>query len=387
MIMAFNVLIILSAIAAAVPVVFSIWNMRLLKYSSGPVATDPVNDKLPTVSILIPARNEAHRIGAALESIAAQSNSILETIVLDDGSSDGTKSVIQGFEKSIHGLRVVDGQELPAGWCGKNFACWQLANQARGDLLVYLDADVQLKPGAIAFLQNFALNNPQTDLASGIPLQIMGTFWESILIPQIHFVLLGFLPMAAMRRTLDPGFAAACGQLLIVRRDAYFETGGHSAIASRIHDGLQLARHFRKSGFATDLFDATPLASCRMYDNARDVFHGLAKNATEGMADWKAIFPMSYLLIFGQVLPVFLLGWACLAPSGFSPAHKLSAALVTLLAFFPRIFISRRFHLGLPAGFLQPLSAATLIGIQWYARLKALFSKSTSWKGRSYPVS
>lgn len=385
--MAFNVLIILSAIAAAVPVIFSIWNMRLLKSSAPPVATDPVNEKLPTVSILIPARNEAHRIGAALESIAAQSELILETIVLDDGSSDGTKSVIQGFEKCIPGLRIIDGQDLPAGWCGKNFACWQLANQATGDLLIYMDADVQLKPGAIAYLRDYAFKNPQTGLASGIPLQVMGTFWEALLIPQIHFVLLGYLPMAAMRRTLDPGFAAACGQLLMVRRDAYFETGGHSSIASRIHDGLQLARHFRKTGFATDLFDATPLASCRMYDNARDVFHGLAKNATEGMADWKAIFPMSYLLIFGQVLPVILLGWACLDPAGFSVAQKLSVIFIAILGFFPRIFISRRFHLGLMAGLLQPLSAATLIGIQWYARLKALFSKSTSWKGRRYPVS
>ena len=385
--MAFNVLLILSAIAAAVPVIFSIWNMRLLKSPSIPVATDLVKENLPTVSILIPARNEENRIGAALESIAAESESILETIVLDDGSSDGTKSVIQGFEKRIRGLRIIDGQELPAGWCGKNFACWQLAKQASGELLIYMDADVQLKPGAIAYLQKFTLNNSQIGLASGIPLQVMGTFWESLLIPQIHFVLLGYLPMVAMRRTLDPGFAAACGQLLIVRRDAYFETGGHSSIASRIHDGLQLARHFRKSGFATDLFDATPLASCRMYDNARDVFHGLAKNATEGMADWKAIFPMSYLLIFGQVLPVILLGWACLDSASFSLAQKISVVVVTILGFFPRIFISRRFHLGMLAGLLQPLSAATLIGIQWYARLKAFFSKSTSWKGRSYPVS
>lgn len=385
--MAFNVLLILSAIAAAVPVIFSIWNMRLLKSPSIPVATDLVKENLPTVSILIPARNEENRIGAALESIAAESESILETIVLDDGSSDGTKSVIQGFEKRIRGLRIIDGQELPAGWCGKNFACWQLAKQASGELLIYMDADVQLKPGAIAYLQKFTLNNSQIGLASGIPLQVMGTFWESLLIPQIHFVLLGYLPMVAMRRTLDPGFAAACGQLLIVRRDAYFETGGHSSIASRIHDGLQLARHFRKSGFATDLFDATPLASCRMYDNARDVFHGLAKNATEGMADWKAIFPMSYLLIFGQVLPVILLGWAGLDSASFSLAQKISVVVVTILGFFPRIFISRRFHLGMLAGLLQPLSAATLIGIQWYARLKAFFSKSTSWKGRSYPVS
>ncbi len=374
-----------------VPLVMTLWNQSLLVDIT--IAGDPTDGieangsgtsgEVPSVSVLIPARNEEKRIGEALGSLVGQGSRLLEVIVLDDHSTDETVRVVESWRDKIPGLRVIPGKDLPPGWCGKNFALQQLADDASGDLLLFVDADVRLQPGAVEAICGFMQRHPGVMLSSGIPRQILGTFWERLLIPQIHFILMAYLPMASMRRTLDPGFAAACGQLLVVRKQAYRESNGHAAIANRIHDGLQLARDFRRKGFATDLFDATGLAVCRMYDNGPDVFHGLAKNATEGMADWKAIFPMSALLLFGQILPVIILIAMMLLPDvrGLDLTLASAAAIISLL---PRLIICRRFRLGCAFAFLQPVAALVLLAIQWHARINASRGIPAVWRGRQY---
>ena len=153
---------------------------------------------------------------------------------------------------------------MPAGWCGKQHACHVLAQRARHPLLVFIDADVRLAPDALARMAGF-MEHSDVALASGVPFQELGTFSERLLIPLIHFILLGFLPMHLMRRTRLPALSAGCGQLFIARRDGYEQCGGHARLRDSLHDGIKLPRIFRRAGFATALFDATDLASCRMY--------------------------------------------------------------------------------------------------------------------------
>ena len=158
-------------------------------------------------------------------------------------------------------------------------------------------------------------------LASGVPRQELGTLSERLLIPLIHFILLGFLPMRAMRRTRWPSMSAGCGQLFIARRDAYEQCGGHAMLRDSLHDGIKLPRVFRQAGLATDLFDATNLATCRMYHTNADTWRGLGKNATEGLAAPGTILPMTALLLGGQVLPFVLLAFApSLSSSGLALA-------------------------------------------------------------------
>ena len=145
------------------------------------------------------------------------------------------------------------------------------------------------------------------DLASGIPHQETVSLLEKLLIPLIHFILLGFLPIRRMRRSRLPSFAAGCGQLFIARAHAYHRCGGHAVIRDTLHDGLKLPRAFRVAGLKTDLFDATDLATCRMYRTAGEVWFGLAKNAGEALAAPAMIGPMTAVLLGGQVLPVILL--------------------------------------------------------------------------------
>jgi hypothetical protein len=118
-------------------------------------------------------------------------------------------------------------------------------------------------------------------LASGVPCQLTHTLGEHLIVPLIHFFLGGLLPFHRMRASTHPAYGTGCGQLFIARREAYEAAGGHAAIRTTLHDGLQLPRAFRAAGYMTDLFDATPVATCRMYTGFSEVWHGFAKNATE----------------------------------------------------------------------------------------------------------
>ena len=230
-------------------------------------------------------------------------------VVLDDHSDDGTADVVRGLAARDPRVRLATGPPLPPGWCGKQHACALLGREARHSLLLFLDADVRLTPSGLSQMVAFQRSS-NADLVSGIPFQETGTWLERLLIPLIHFILLGFLPLGKMRASRDPAFAAGCGQLFLARRAGYEQVGGHAAVRTSLHDGLTLPRAFRQAGLATDLCDATGVASCRMYRSAREVWFGLAKNATEGLASPRLIGPATLLLLGGQVLPLVLLAVA-----------------------------------------------------------------------------
>ncbi len=271
-----------------------------------PARRRPRTAPLPPISVLIPARNEERSIRAAVESVLASTGVDFELIVLDDASTDRTAEIVTELIPDSSGrLRLAHAPPLPPGWNGKQHACWSLAHLARYDTLCFIDADVRLAPDALARMSAFSTAGP-AKLVSGFPRQITDTWLEWLLLPLIHFVLLGFLPVSAMRKGTDPSFAAGCGQFLMVDRPAYFAAGGHAAIRETMHDGLRLPRLFRQHGFRTDLADLTHLADCRMYTDAAEVWQGLAKNATEGIAAPARILPISILSSLGEVAPFLL---------------------------------------------------------------------------------
>jgi hypothetical protein len=277
---------ILVFILASLPLLLGLVNLR--RYRTPAAASGR-----PSVSVLIPARNEAANIADAVAAVLANTGVDLELLVLDDGSTDATPEILRAIADPR--LRVLQGAGLPAGWCGKQHACARLADQARHDLLVFVDADVRLAPDALSRMAGF-MERSDMSLASGFPRQITRTWSEILLLPLIHFLLLGYLPIAQMDRSASPGLGAGCGQLFIARRAGYDRAGGHAAIRASLHDGLTLPRAFRRAGLMTGLFDASRLATCRMYSNAAQVWEGLTKNATEGMAKWRALPVWSVIL-------------------------------------------------------------------------------------------
>ena len=321
------------------------------------------------ISVLIPARDEAAGIQAAVESVLASTGVELEVVVMDDASTDGMGAIVSAMSSRDPRVRLERAPALPARWNGKQHACWALAATAKYDVMCFVDADVRLEPEALARMAGFLEGN---GLVSGFPRQATGTWMEWMLLPLIHFVLLGFLPLNRMRAGTDPAFAAGCGQFLMVRREAYFASGGHAAIRETMHDGLLLPRLFRAHGFRTDLADLTALATCRMYTSAAQVWSGLAKNATEGIADPIRIWPISLILLLGQVLPFLLVFWSRWALLGMAAA------------WLPRVLGVGRFRQDWRGALLHPFGIMLLLAVQWYALGRKWMGGSVSWKARAY---
>jgi len=331
-----------------------------------------------TASVLIPARNEEAKIEAAVRSVLQSKEFDFEVIVLDDGSTDRTAGIVEEIARTDPRVRLETAEPLPAGWCGKNFACQQLAALARHPLLVFMDADVRVsRPDSLARLSQF-VEECGAALVSGVPREETRGLMEKLVIPLIHFVLLGFLPLKRMRAGTDPRFAAACGQILAVRRESYEEAGGHAAIADRIHDAVALTRTFRAHGLTTDLFDATDSFHCRMYRRASEVWNGFAKNAHEGLGSPRIIIPATLLLVVGQVLPLGLLAFAE------STSAIVLASVATGAAFLPRFIAVARFRQSLLSALLHPFGICALVAIQWSAFFRSIRRRPAVWKGRSY---
>lgn len=371
-----SILAAISALCALLPALVFLRNLPL--FTAPPLAP---SDRRPAVSVLIPARDEETTIAAAMECALASHGVDVEVVVLDDGSRDRTAEIVAAFAARDPRVRLETGAPLAAGWCGKQHACAALARHARFPLLLFMDADVRLAPDGLARSVSF-LEASGAGLVSGFPYQETGTFLEKLLLPLIHFVLLGFLPMARMRRSAHPAYGAGCGQLFLARRDAYEQSGGHRAIHSAIHDGLALPRAFRQAGIMTDLFDATEIATCRMYHNAGEVWRGLRKNAVEALAAPAKILPVTVLLLAGQVLPPLLL---LLALAGAAPLSTLWATVPgTLALYVPRLLAVRRFRQPLASALLHPLGILVFLAIQWAALTRHVFGRSEVWKGRMY---
>jgi hypothetical protein len=379
-----STVIVLALCCAMLPALLWVWNVFLYREPQPGGCGESGQCVLPdAVSVLIPARNEERDIAAALTSVLASRGIAIEVIVFDDGSTDRTAEIVRGFAQQDDRVRLQSSPPLPGGWNGKQHACYTLAAAARSEILCFLDADVRLEPEALGYMSAFLLRSG-SDLVSGFPRQETETLLEWLLLPLIHFVLLSYLPLAGMRSLAAPSFAAGCGQFLMVRRDAYRKSGGHAEIRTTMHDGILLPQLFRRHGLRTDIADLTHLATCRMYHNASEVWRGLAKNATEGMAAPARIVPFTILLFCGQVLPLLLALSLALTPASYGV--DASAFILSALAasYVPRLVSVWKYRQPLVSALLHPVGITLLLIIQWYALLRKLARHQVTWKERAY---
>ena len=339
--------------------------------------------ELPAVSVLIPARDEEGSIRAAVESVLASEGVTLEVVVMDDASADATAAIVAEIATRDGRVRLEQAPALPRGWNGKQHACWALAHTASYERMCFMDADVRLEPRALVRMLGFQEESGAA-LVSGFPRQVTGTTLEWLLLPLIHFVLLGFLPLPGMRRTTNPGYAAGCGQFLLVRKKEYFASGGHAEIRETMHDGLRLPKLLREHGLTSDLADLTRLVRCRMYRSAGQVWSGLAKNATEGMAAPVRIVPISVVLMLGQVLPFVLLFGLLVAHRPIAAYEAVFLFVAVWAAWLPRMLAAFRYQQKLRSAWLHPVGIAVLLVLQWYALLRKVMGGAVSWKARSY---
>jgi len=330
----------------------------------------------PVVSVIVPVRNEEASLAICLESLVAQTGIAFEIIVVDDHSTDRTREIADSFANAHpHLVHVIEAGPLPAGWTGKNNAIVNGVREARGEWLLFTDADTVHRPHSLMWAFAEAKRN-EADLLSYSPGQIAVTFWEKAVLPVVFAELAREYPPS---KVSDPGspVAAANGQYILIQRKAYEAVGGHAAIADEILEDVALARAVKRAGFEIRFRYADDAARTRMYRNFRQLREGWTKNLA-------LLFPNPGWLAVKTLL-WWILPWsALLLVLGHVAGHRWWNALfiATILYNTTRL---RRANFDwtmefLGAAFGMPMFAYLLL------RSKHAHAKgNVSWKGRTYP--
>lgn len=268
--------------------------MRILVRPAPEVPQPP-----PSVSVLIPAKDEASQIEKCIRSVLAQDYPHFNIIVIDDRSTDGTGEILDRMAAADARLKIVHLQEgsLPPGWGGKSFALHSGLEQARGDWLLFVDADVLLEPDVMQATIAWAIAR-KFDLISLLPTFVSGTFAEGLLQPLAGAATSAMFVIALTNSNEWPKTAFANGQYLMVRRDAYEAVGGHEAIRGTLSEDVAIARKLKIAGFRPRLGWGDSWATVRMYVGLNAIFRGWSRNFYVGSLGkpWRILALMAFLL-------------------------------------------------------------------------------------------
>ncbi|MCW2276850.1 glycosyltransferase [Heliophilum fasciatum] len=333
----------------------------------------------PSLSILIPAREEEGNIGECLRALLADPDPSLEVIVLDDHSRDQTAAIVAAIANEGPRVRLIASSPLPPGWLGKSYGCHQLAQQAQGTWWLFLDADVRLQPDAIQQIKA-AVHNLDRGLFSGIPFQETGSWLEKLVVPMMAFLIACHLPLHLVRTSPDPKFTAAHGAFLLIHRDTYKACGGHQAFRGHLLDDMQMARAVKKAGHPLFFRAIHHWVHMRMYHNAREVWNGFKKNLYPGL-DRNPLILGGMLSLYSllYLLPPLVLAASWLQPSWFLPS--LTAYLLGVAI---KITVDR--CNGQPSwlGLFLPASILFTILIALASWRVTVTGHGYRWKGRTY---
>jgi len=334
----------------------------------------------PPVSILIPARNEAHNIGQTIQALLAQEYPSFELLVLDDHSTDATAHMATTAAKGDPRFRLITGAPLPVDWSGKNWACHQLAQQAHHATLLFTDADVQWRPQALAALIAMQ-QSTHADLLSVWPTQITQTWAERLVVPLMTFAVLAYLPVNFAHHSPYPLAAAANGQCMLFQRRAYQACGGHAAVHNRVLDDVLLAQRVKASGLQLRMADGAGLIACRMYHNWQETYPGYAKSILAGHGSSPLLLLLSTLFHLTLFVGPWL--WLILASvdslSAGWPWWPLALGLVGILVRGMTAYSARQ---RIRDSLWMPFSVLLMTGIALQALWWHWHDGGPQWKGR-----
>ncbi len=333
----------------------------------------------PPVSVIIPARDEQKNIGCCLESILCQDYSDFEVIVLDDGSSDRTPEIVAELAARDKRLRLMSGRPLPKDWAGKPHACYQAAQEARGDWLLFVDADTAAAPDMLRRVVAEAIRQ-RAALLSGFPRQIT-PFGQKTAIPLMYFFILSWAPLWWLARGSKPKATFAIGQFLLFDAKFYWSMDGHAVVKSRIIEDVWLGAEVVRRGGRQVAVDLSPVFATRMYDTMGGMWEGLVK--------WTysvAVFSLPALvgiMTLGAV--VFLVPFYSLwqAVTSASPVLPLTLFQVAVI-FFMRCLADSRFGESVVATILHPIGLVIWLAAATWGMVRALTGTGVSWKKRVY---
>jgi chlorobactene glucosyltransferase len=248
----------------------------------------------PLVSVLVPARNEEHNIQKCLRSLFVQDYPRLEILVWDDCSTDRTREILTAIQDER--FRWTKGTPPPPGWLGKSWACYNLAQKARGEILIFTDADTWHEPSSLSRLVE-VMYHEHLDALSGVAREVTVTWGEKLTVPFMVWSVAALYPhLLSFFFPRSRALAVGNGQLMAFRRSTYWAIDGHQGVRGKVIEDMELARTLRLRGYRYRFYNLTDLLSCRMYHNFREAFQGMVK---------------SYFWVFGGniIFSSFVWGW------------------------------------------------------------------------------
>jgi chlorobactene glucosyltransferase len=348
-----------------------------------PLLDAPPDPPLPSLSIIVPARNEERSIENCVRSLLAQKWVAFEVIVVDDRSTDATSRILEHIASEDRRLRIVHGSVLPDGWVGKPWALVQGAEVARGRWLLFTDADsTHVSTGAASALR-FA-REAKVDALTIATRQELGSFWERAILPSIlGMILFASGPLGDINDPDKPEKALANGQYIMVSREAYVMLGGHAALLSEVVEDVEFAKRLKADGrYRMLLAGGDRIASVRMYQSLPEIWAGFTKNVFLGAkGDMRAI---SLGVVFSSMISFLppALAITALFRRRYELAFEALATSVAIVATaswgMQRAAFPRRLAL------LQPLGTAMFAAIALNSSFRVLSGRGVEWSGRRY---
>lgn len=310
-----DIVLVFTALQLFVVLVNLIWNEKL--------ASRPLSHPIPTVSVLIPARNEERNIRRLLDDLLRLPYPPMEIMVCNDQSTDRTAAVVEEYAALHPSVKLFHSPPLPRRWTGKNFACHQLAAQATGEYLLFLDADVRIKGHAIE-RATYIAEKHKLKLLTVFPRQLLFSFGEKAVVPLMNYILLTLLPLITVRIvTNQRSLAAANGQFMLFHASEYRDLRPHKRVRKQYVEDIRIARYYKSKGLRVGCFTGDDEISCRMYPGFAEAINGFARSLptffgesyTVALLFW-GITTAGFLFVFQafsrEVFYVYLAGYAAI---------------------------------------------------------------------------
>jgi chlorobactene glucosyltransferase len=340
----------------------------------------------PLVSVLIPVRNEAHRILAqTLRSVLAQTYKHIEVIAVNDRSMDDTESILRSVAETDERLRIINGVEPPAGWLGKPYALQQALEAARGEWVLTIDADMVLEKEAVRIALGHALAGGY-DVLTLMPHFETGSFWERAFTPAWLLALLGGYPFALLNHPKIK-HAFAFGGFSLIRRRALARIGDFAAVRADIVEDIRLAELLKSSGARYRIEHAPNLIRTRMQSSLREIWDFLSRGMFAGMRYSLILAAFSVMVGYAFVVAPALVAVLCLLML----AAGASGGLLSLL--FPSLiiwgtqaltllFVCWKFEIPIGYAFTTPLGLSLFYTALLISTINIMRGEGVGWKGR-----
>ena len=334
------------------------------------------------VTAIVPARNEEAAIAGCVESLAGQKE-IAEVLVVDDQSSDSTAEIVRSLAAKYSKVRLLLAAELPAGWVGKNNAAWIGAGEAQGEWLLFTDADAVHAPDSTAKALSIAAENGAV-LVSFSPEQVMETWYEKAVIPYVFTRLSSRFRFAEVN---DPknSAAAANGQFILIRRDAYDAIGGHASVAGDVLEDVALAARVKAAGYRIWFGTGKGIVRVRMYRSFAAMWEGWKKNlySLVGGNAQAVKTEVARALLPGLLTLVAAVALGEITESILLAASVLVVGLLAILIAYDTELESSGFSARL---LVYGIQGRILFAALLWASYRSHRSGRVEWKGRAYPA-